>query len=456
MLEPQTLLAGRYRVSDVLAEGGMGIVYRAHDERLDRLVAIKTVRSDDPDLIVRMRREAQLLARLTHPNVVSLYDVGDHDGQPYLVTQFVDGTSLRHLLGRLTPRRIAWVAEQIAHALTAAHAVGIVHRDLKPSNVLVGDGTVRLLDFGIACQLDDTTLTTAEGILGTASYISPEQLRGQPAGPGADVYALGLVLIECFSGRAAFAGTFAETVAARLVERPELPGSVPGAWRSLVAAMTDPDPAARPPAPVVASAVRALGRARPPGAAAADAIPAGSDMARPPIPLRSPAPVPRAVAASGAASAEPPSPHGAFRRRAVVVPAAAAAGFLLVVAIGSVFAPAEPEQSVTPAAASSSEAAPAATLPLTEAPAAGPQVPEVLSATASAPTTTTIVPLVDVTVVLPPSPNSTVAPDPAEAPPSPPAAGAARPTGPENRVAKGLRDAAEKVKKAITRTTRTR
>jgi serine/threonine protein kinase len=261
--EPQTVLAGRYRIIGVLAEGGMGVVYRAHDERLDRVVAVKTVRASDPRLMVHLRREAQLLAHLTHPNVVQLYDVGEHAGQPYLVTQLVDGIPLLRLLGRMTARRIAWITEQVAHGLAAAHALGIVHRDLKPSNVLVGDGTVRLLDFGIAHHVDETTVTRPETVLGTASYISPEQLRGEQAGPEADIYALGLVVLECFSGQAAFPGSFAETMATRLVEPPVLPSALPSAWHDLLRAMTNPDPARRPSAAVVASAVRALGRARP-------------------------------------------------------------------------------------------------------------------------------------------------------------------------------------------------
>jgi serine/threonine protein kinase len=196
--------------------------------------------------MVHLRREAQLLAHLTHPNVVQLYDVGEHAGQPYLVTQRVDGIPLLRLLGRMTARRIAWITEQVAHGLAAAHALGIVHRDLKPSNVLVGDGTVRLLDFGIAHHVDETTVTRPETVLGTASYISPEQLRGEQAGPEADIYALGLVVLECFSGQAAFPGSFPETMATRLVEPPALPTALPSAWHDLLRAMTNPDPARRP------------------------------------------------------------------------------------------------------------------------------------------------------------------------------------------------------------------
>jgi predicted Ser/Thr protein kinase len=423
VLEANTLLAGRYRIDDVLAEGGMGVVYRAHDERLARLVAIKTVRYQDRNLVVRLRREAQLLARLTHPNVVSLYDVGEHEGRPYLVTQFVDGVPLRKLLGRMTERRIAWVAEQICHGLSAAHALGIVHRDLKPSNILVGDGTVRLLDFGIARHINDAALTRTESLLGTAAYISPEQLHGQPAGPGADIYALGLVLIECFSGRAAFAGTFAETVATRMIERPALPEELPPAWHELVSAMTDPDPAGRPDAPTVAATVRALGRpqaeagavpfaAMVAGAAAGEAtvdprrlvLPV-TESTLPPEPDLVPIPT------QPWEDDEPLRPRNRFLRPAVIVPAAVVIGFLLT--IGSVMAITAGGGSTSgpiDASGIGQPTGPVSTLAMTEAPVTTAIPPEVLAAEATAPPTT------QVPVTEPPRPVTT----PAPAPPPPP------------------------------------
>jgi eukaryotic-like serine/threonine-protein kinase len=271
MLEAQTEVAGRYRITGVIAEGGMGVVYRGTDLRLNRPVALKTVRRDDADLVRRLRREARLLARLSHPNIVSIYSVAEHDGQPYLVSELVEGESLRLLLGRLPAARVADIGRQIAEALVAAHAVGIVHRDLKPGNVLVAGDSVRLLDFGIARQTDDTTLTTAGTILGAASSISPEQLRGVPPGPPADIYALGLVLLECFSGRAAYPGTFAESVASRLVSAPELPPAMPAAWHELIRSMTAIDPDDRPTAPEVAAALGTL---------------CGPECERRPVPIR--------------------------------------------------------------------------------------------------------------------------------------------------------------------------
>jgi serine/threonine protein kinase len=263
MLELETVLGGRYRITEVIAQGGMGLVYRALDERLRRPVAVKTVGRDDNHLVQRLQREARLLGRLSHPNIVRLYDVTEHQGLPYLISEFVDGTSLRRLLGLLTVDHIAGVAKQVARALEAAHALGIVHRDLKPSNVLVDDTRVRLLDFGIARQADDTTLTNAEDVLGSVPYLSPERLHGEQAGPPADIYALGLVLIECFSGRSAFAGTFAESISRRLISPPDLPETMPAPWRALVSAMVEPDPAARPTASAIADAVETPGHSRP-------------------------------------------------------------------------------------------------------------------------------------------------------------------------------------------------
>jgi eukaryotic-like serine/threonine-protein kinase len=447
-LEPHALLAGRYRIIDVLAKGGQGVVYRALDERLDRRVAVKTVRFADPHLVVRLRREAQLLARLTHPNVVSLYDVGEHEGRPYLVTQFVDGVPLRRLLGRMTARRIAWVAEQIAYGLAAAHSLGIVHRDLKPSNVLVGDDTVRLLDFGIAHHIDDTTAPGPDAILGTAAYISPEQLRGEPPGPGADIYALGLVLLECFSGRAAFEGTFAETVEARMVAAPDLPATVPEAWHELIERMTDADPARRPTAAVVAAAARTLGRARPgetvaPLPVEADGTPehrvpvAPSTVEAPPEP-----PVPAVdwvaePAAAGAFDSEPPARRRALTRSAVVVPAAAAVGFAVVLIVGSMVTSSDPEPAARGLVADQTEDTepPPATLPLTQA------VPTTEVTTTTVATT---LPPITRAVVPPPPPPTTTAPTPPPPPPPPPTTAAPRTSTTRPRTATTESDAARR------------
>jgi hypothetical protein len=345
MLEPETVLAGRYRITGVIAQGGMGTVYRALDERLLRPVAVKTVGRNEPQLTLRLRREARLLARLSHPNIVRLFDVVEHEGQPHLVNELVEGSSLRGLLGRLTRTQIAVIGEQIANALGAAHALDIVHRDLKPSNVLVGD-RARLLDFGIARQVEDDTLTTSEGIVGTASYLAPERLHGEDASPASDLYALGLVLVECFSGQPAFSGTFAETVALRISGRPDLPDSVPGDWHPLVAALADPDPAGRPDAGTAAEALRglravAVAATGPP--ATLGATPPATRPAPPPAPP--PPPPPDDGGVGTAADAGPPARSGVRRpglRRAALPATAAAAALVAGTAVALMMRPDTP------------------------------------------------------------------------------------------------------------------
>ena len=240
MLSEETVLTGRYRITEVVAHGGMGVVYQAMDERLRRPVAVKTVGSDDPALIARLRREARLLAQVSHPNVVRLYDVTEHDGQYCLISELVEGTPLGPLRGQLDTVRIAAIAEQIAGALAAAHARGIVHRDLKPSNVVVGD-RVRLLDFGIARHIDDPAHAHRRERPGHGFVPRPRATSsGEVAGPPVDIYALRPGAHRAVPGEPAFAGTFAETIAARLVGPPELPASMPVAWRPLVRTMVDP------------------------------------------------------------------------------------------------------------------------------------------------------------------------------------------------------------------------
>jgi serine/threonine protein kinase len=277
MYEDEVVLADRYRVRRTLATGGMSVVYRATDTRLMRPVAIKTVQCREPQLMTRARREGRLLARLSHPNIVRLYDVFEHGGRPHLVTELVEGPTLRAMRGRLGEHQIATIAGQVAGALGATHDSGIVHRDVKPSNILLGD-RVRLIDFGIADTPEDPApALTDDATLGTAPYLSPEQLWGQRPTAASDVYALGLVLLECFSGRPAFGGPLAEAIARRVHRPPDIPESLPTGWRPLVAAMVDLDPGRRPTAPLVAETLRGLRlqastapAARPPAHAAPD------------------------------------------------------------------------------------------------------------------------------------------------------------------------------------------
>jgi eukaryotic-like serine/threonine-protein kinase len=200
---------GRYRLLDQVGRGGMAVVYRAYDEVLDRLVAVKIPDSHlaaDPAFRDRFRREAQAAAALSHPNVVTVHDWGETPDGAYLVLQLVDGPSLREVLrtrGRLSPREALAVLGPAAAGLAAAHEAGLVHRDVKPENVLLGrDGTVRITDFGLArAAASATTTFGADVLVGSPHYLSPEAVRLEPLDARSDVYALGIVLFECLTGQ---------------------------------------------------------------------------------------------------------------------------------------------------------------------------------------------------------------------------------------------------------------
>jgi eukaryotic-like serine/threonine-protein kinase len=224
------VLAGRYRLDRRLAQGGMAEVWLATDLSLDRKVALKWLKpslATDPVVAERFRREAIAVAGLTHPNIVAVHDVFEEDGRQAVVMQLVDGKSLRQLLDvqtRLSPELTIHIGMCVAAALDAAHRAGFVHRDVKPGNILVTpDGRVMLTDFGIAKGLDatDADLTSDNVMMGTAKYLSPEQVRGRKLDGRADLYSLGLVLYECLAGRVPFLGeTDADTALARLQRDP--------------------------------------------------------------------------------------------------------------------------------------------------------------------------------------------------------------------------------------------
>ncbi len=199
---------GNYEITTKLGEGGMGEVYRAHDARLNRSVAVKILAQG-----TRFEQEAKALGALNHPNIVAVYDAGQDNGQFYIVSELVDGESLRALIdrGRIPTKKLIDIAVQIADALAAAHAVGIVHRDLKPENVMITrEGRVKVLDFGLAKQLiaaagDNTAtiaLSTPGMVMGTVGYMSPEQVRGEPLDYRSDIFSFGCVLYEMIAGAA--------------------------------------------------------------------------------------------------------------------------------------------------------------------------------------------------------------------------------------------------------------
>jgi serine/threonine-protein kinase len=229
-----------YRVVAKIGAGGMGEVYRAHDPRLERDVAIKTLSGPavhDPVRLGRFEREARATGALNHPNILAIYDIGQHEGMPYIVSELLRGGTLRQRLraGDVSPRRALEYAIQLADGLAAAHARGIIHRDLKPENVFVtDDGIVKILDFGLAklhqtdapsrdmSRIDTPTVETEAGaIVGTLGYMSPEQLHGRPADHRSDIFAFGAVLYEMLAGTRAFSGdSKANVVAAILRDDP--------------------------------------------------------------------------------------------------------------------------------------------------------------------------------------------------------------------------------------------
>jgi WD40 repeat protein len=211
-----------YHVLEVLGKGGMGVVYKARQLGLNRTVALKMILSGalaGPDALDRFRREAEAVARLQHPHIVAVHEIGTHDGLPFFSLEFVAGGSLDRKLAGIPqpPREAARLVETLARAVHAAHQKGVIHRDLKPSNVLLAeDGTPKVADFGLAKQLDDDSGRTREGdVMGTPSYMAPEQAAGDvgSVGPATDVYALGAILYECLTGRPPFRGaTLLETL----------------------------------------------------------------------------------------------------------------------------------------------------------------------------------------------------------------------------------------------------
>ena len=262
--EGTSTVGERYVLGEVIGRGGMAEVYRATDTKLKRQVAVKLLReaTGDPSDRARFMAEAKTLARLNHAGLVTVLDAGTAAERPFLVMELIDGPNLGECCTgtALHMTRVVAVGTQVADGLAHAHAAGVVHRDVKPSNVMLGrDGRVWLTDFGIARLIGDTGHLTRTGMtIGTPAYLAPEQVRGQEVGPPADVYSLGLVLLEMITGRRAYPQAPTEAALARLTTPPEIPEELSTGWRTLLARMTALDPAERPAADRVAHELRRL------------------------------------------------------------------------------------------------------------------------------------------------------------------------------------------------------
>lgn len=302
------LLAGRYALEAVIGSGGMADVYRADDVKLTRPVAVKLLRDTAGDESDRARfiDEARTLAMLSHSGLVMVLDAGfgterpdvgtppPDVERPFLVMELVEGPTLADRIadGPLPLSEVGGIGAQVVEALAYVHGRGVIHRDVKPGNVLIGPAQrVKLADFGIARLVAQATRHTRTGhAIGTAAYLAPEQVRGEEVGGAADVYSLGLVLLEAVTGRREYAGPAAEAAMARLHRSPDVPDDLPTQWRELLVAMTAPDPRDRPSALDVATTLRA---------GLAGQAPAGSEG----VPDATTAPI---LAATGEAAAPGP------------------------------------------------------------------------------------------------------------------------------------------------------
>jgi serine/threonine protein kinase len=255
-----TIVAGRYVLGDVLGTGAMAQVRQATDILLERQVAVKVFREDlDDDSAARARSEMKTLGVLSHPRLVGIHDAGTReDGHPYLVMELVDGPTLAQASaeGSLTPERLVTIGADLADALAYVHSQGVVHRDVKPANILLADDGAKLTDFGIARIVDGARHTGTGLTIGTAPYLAPEQVTGAAVGPATDVYALGLVLLECLTGHREYDGNAVEAAMARLHRPPRIPASLPAPWPDLLAGMTAMHPGDRPTAEQVAAILR--------------------------------------------------------------------------------------------------------------------------------------------------------------------------------------------------------
>ncbi|MBV2355757.1 serine/threonine protein kinase [Streptomyces sp. J2-1] len=274
------LIAGRYRLVDSIGSGGMGRVWRAHDEVLHRAVAVKELtaalyvaESDRAILLARTRAEARAAARINHSAVVTVHDVLEHDGRPWIVMELVEGSSLADAVrehGRIEPREAARIGLWVLRALRAAHAAGVLHRDVKPGNVLLGrDGRVLLTDFGIAQIEGDSTITRTGEVVGSVDYLAPERVRGHDPGPAADLWALGATLYTAVEGRSPFRRTSPLTTMQAVVEEDAAEPRHAEALTPVIAALLRKEPERRPVAEEAEQMLAEAAEGRRPGSAQA-------------------------------------------------------------------------------------------------------------------------------------------------------------------------------------------
>jgi tRNA A-37 threonylcarbamoyl transferase component Bud32 len=334
-------LAGRYELGEPLGQG-RSTVYRATDVRLQRPVAVKQVelaagQEDAERVRTRALREAQAAARLNNPSVVTVYDVVESDGSIWLVMELVEAPSLAQIVadeGPVSHSRAAHVGLDVLAALEAAHAVGIVHRDVKPANVLVGsDDRAKLTDFGVATIRDDSRLTATGLIVGSPSYMSPEQARGDLVGPATDLWALGALLYFATEGEPPFCGDSALATASAVVHGSPRPARHPGPLTVIVSRLLTKDPANR----ATPSEVRAaLNRAARAGGAARAATASGTTAVIPPAPsAKRNAPAPASTTPPGGTPAASPAPGWPARSRLVLLVGVAVVLLVGVAAFGA-------------------------------------------------------------------------------------------------------------------------
>ncbi|MFJ3665522.1 protein kinase [Streptomyces sp. NPDC090106] len=365
------LLAGRYRLVDAIGSGGMGRVWRAHDEVLHRAVAIKELTAalyvsegDQDRLLARTRAEARAAARINHSAVVTVHDVLDHDGRPWIVMELVEGRSLADAVkeeGRIAPAEAARVGLWVLRALRAAHEAGVLHRDVKPGNVLLAhDGRVLLTDFGIAQIEGDTTITRTGEVVGSVDYLAPERVRGHDPGPSSDLWALGATLYTAVEGRSPFRRTSPiGTMQAVVEEHPAEPAHA-DALGPVLTALLHKDPADRPDA---AQAEQLLAEAaegrRPAGAQAFVATgrtspyPQGTSGG-----LHASGAVPSTLVGQPAVTAPAPAPKRRLRTLALVVAFAAVVGGGAAVALRQMEGGGDTPSSASPSSSASSSVTP--------------------------------------------------------------------------------------------------